>query len=70
MATQKNSGCENLRKNQVLEPPQIDVRTEPKLVGTNGIYLCIPSTGHSEKCNEIRVRTHAMEFFLFHFIMY
>ena len=26
----------NLKKIQVLEPPQIDLRTEPKLVGTNG----------------------------------
>ena len=38
MATQKESKSENLKKIQVLEPPQIDLRTEPKLVGTNGIY--------------------------------
>ena len=37
MATQKDSKSENLKKIQVLEPPQIDLRTEPKLVGTNGI---------------------------------
>ena len=34
MATQKDSKSENLKKIQVLEPPQIDLRTEPKLVGT------------------------------------
>ena len=38
MATQKDSKSENLKKIQVLEPPQIDLRTEPKLVGTNGMY--------------------------------
>ena len=37
MATQKESKSENLKKIQVLEPPQIDVRTEGKLVGTYGI---------------------------------
>ena len=36
MATQRESKSENLKKIQVLEPPQIDLRTEPKLVGTNG----------------------------------
>ena len=39
MATQRESKSENLKKIQVLEPPQIDLRTEPKLVGTNGMYI-------------------------------
>ena len=39
MATQKEFGSENFKKIQVLEPPQIDLRTEPKLVGTNGMLL-------------------------------
>ena len=38
MATQRESKSENLKKIQVLEPPQIDLRTEPKLVGTNGMF--------------------------------
>ena len=39
MAMQRESKSKNLKKIQVLEPPQIDVRTEPKLVGTNGMSM-------------------------------
>ena len=46
MATQKDSKSENLKKIQVLEPPQIDVRTEPKLVGTNGISAVQSTLGN------------------------
>ena len=37
LAIQKNSGSRNFRKIRYLEPPQIDLRTRPKLGGTNGI---------------------------------
>ena len=38
LAIQKNSGSRNYRKIRYLEPPQIDLRTRPKLVGTNGMF--------------------------------
>ena len=49
MATQRESKSENLKKIQVLEPPQIDVRTEPKLVGTNGMVK-----GVGQKCRQLK----------------
>ena len=49
MATQKDSKSENLKKIQVLEPPQIDLRTEPKLVGTNGMFQALHRCGDTSR---------------------